>query len=72
MGMRVKFYLVTLLCIVALNFAVERPAYAYVDPGSGLLLLQNVGAVVTGLLFFFRRRIKALFIRKDHTENTNT
>jgi len=69
--MRVKFYLVTLLCIVALNFAVERPAYAYVDPGSGLLLLQNVGAVVTGLLFFFRRRIKALFTRKNHEEKTS-
>ena len=70
MSIRVKFYLVTLLCIVALNFAVERPAYAYIDPGSGLLLIQNVGAVVTAVLFFFRRRIKALFTRQRDEELT--
>ena len=71
MSIRAKFYLVTILCIIALNFAVERPAYGYIDPGSGLLLIQNVGAVITGILFFFRRRIKALFTRKHDEEKAS-
>lgn len=64
MSIRVRLCIITLLCIVALNFAVERPAYGYVDPGSGLFLIQNISAMATGVLFFFRRRIKAFFTRK--------
>jgi len=64
MSMKVRLFAVTLLLVVALNFAVERPAYGYVDPGSGLFLIQNISAMATGVLFFFRRRIKALFVRK--------
>jgi hypothetical protein len=63
MSIRLRLCIITLLCIVALNFAIERPAYGYVDPGSGLFLIQNIGAMATGILFFFRRRIKALFTR---------
>ena len=33
----------------------ERPALAYTDPGSGALLLQTLGAVFVGFLFYFRR-----------------
>ncbi len=64
MSIKVRLFAVTLLCVVALNFAIERPAYGYVDPGSGLFLIQNISAMATGVLFFFRRRIKALFVRK--------
>ena len=67
MSVKLRLYVITLCCVIALNFAIERPAYGYVDPGSGLLILQNVGAVATGILFFFRRRIKALFTRKHDT-----
>lgn len=35
----------------------ERPARAYVDPGSGLLALQMLGASVAGGLFFLRRKL---------------
>ena len=66
----ISFSLVVLIAFCLL-LGSERRAWGYVDPGSGLLLLQNVGAVVTGLLFFFRRRIKALFTRKNHEEKTS-
>lgn len=30
------------------------PAYAYIDPGTGTMLLQLIGAAVAGALFYFR------------------
>ena len=47
----------------SLGLAFERRAYAYVDPGSGLLMLQAAGTVFTGVLFTLRKRIKALITR---------
>jgi hypothetical protein len=44
--------------------ATERRAYAYVDPGSGLLVFQSLSAVVTGALFYFRCRLKSIFTKK--------
>jgi hypothetical protein len=40
-----------------------RPAYAYVDPGSGLLLAQMVGSTFAGAMFLLRKRIRQLFGR---------
>ena len=31
------------------------PAYAYSDPGSGLLLLQLLGSACVGVLFYFSK-----------------
>jgi hypothetical protein len=39
----------------------ERPARAYVDPGSGILACQAVGALFTGTIYYLRQRIKGLF-----------
>jgi hypothetical protein len=39
---------------------IERPAHAYVDPGSGLLTLQMLGASVAGGLFFLRHKLRTL------------
>jgi len=50
--------ILTVLCLL------ERPAYAYVDPGSGLLAFQSLTAFITGGLFYFRQRIKHLFRQK--------
>ncbi len=58
-----KYFAITLMLFVALSFAFERQAHAYVDPGSGLLIFQGISAVFSGALFYFRRRIKNLFIR---------
>jgi hypothetical protein len=59
-------FLPLLLAIVgfaAFFVAAERPALAYVDPGSGLLALQTAASVVAGFAFYLRRRIRAFFRR---------
>jgi hypothetical protein len=62
---RAKYFAVTVLLFVALSCMFERQAHAYVDPGSGLLVFQGVSAVVSGALFYFRRRLKSLFSRSS-------
>src|SRR5215471_7747470 len=42
------------LCVTA------RPAYAYVDPGSGLFFLQVIGSTFAGFTFLIRRRLARL------------
>jgi hypothetical protein len=56
-----KYFAITLMLLIAISFTFERQAYAYVDPGSGLLIFQGISAVFSGALFYFRRRIKNLF-----------
>jgi len=63
MRLRITYLAVTVAMIFCLSLSLERRAMAYVDPGSGLLILQGVGTVLTGVLFTLRRRIKALFTR---------
>jgi hypothetical protein len=46
--------------------ACERPAYAYVDPGSGLFLLQGIGSALLGVLYVIRRKLK--LIKRTKTE----
>lgn len=65
MFQRAKYLFVTVLFAVALCCALERRAYAYVDPGSGLLVFQGISAAVSGALFYFRRRIRNLFVRGE-------
>ena len=69
MHRRVLYLAVTGALFLALSCAFERSAYAYVDPGSSLLLFQSASALVTGALFYFRRRIKALFSRSRITDS---
>ena len=49
----------------------EQRAHAYVDPGSGLLVFQVVGTLVTGTVLWFRRRIKNLFGFGDRNEQAS-
>ena len=58
-----KYFAITLMLLIALTFTFERQAYAYVDPGSGLLIFQGISAAFSGALFYFRRRIKNLFVK---------
>ena len=60
---KLKYFAVTLALFCALAVFLERPAYAYVDPGSSLLVFQSISAMITGTLFYFRRRLKALITR---------
>jgi hypothetical protein len=67
-----KLVAVTVMLVVALSFTFERQAHAYVDPGSGLLLFQGISATISGVLFYFRRRIKNLFIRTQPKSGPGT
>jgi hypothetical protein len=46
--------------ILAVLCALEQPAYAYVDPGTGLLALQILSATFAGMVFMLRRRLHGL------------
>ena len=50
----------------------ERPAYAYIDPGSGLFLLQSIGAACLGVIYVVKRKVKALTGRKPKAEVNGT
>jgi hypothetical protein len=74
MAHKLKYFAITLMLLVAISFTFERQAYAYVDPGSGLLIFQGISAVFSGALFYFRRRLRNLFSKtpKDVPESTHT
>jgi len=60
------------LQILAVLGALEQPAYAYVDPGSGLLALQILSTTFAGFIFILRRRVHQFFrglIRCFRTED---
>jgi hypothetical protein len=57
----VLILLVTVLQIVAVLCASAQPAYAYVDPGSGLFALQIISTSFAGMIFLIRRRLHRLF-----------
>jgi len=60
----VMFFL-GLLQIAVLLAAVVKPAHAYVDPGSGLLVFQVGGSMLAGALFVLRTKIRKLFGRNS-------
>jgi hypothetical protein len=70
MTYKLRYFAITLLLLIALSFAFERQAHAYVDPGSGLLIFQGISAVVSGALIYFRRRIKSLFTKSEPTTSS--
>ncbi len=52
--------LLSALQIAALLVAFERPAQAYVDPGSGFVFLQVAGSMCAGAIYYLRHRVKRL------------
>lgn len=59
--------ILTIIFAVCLFISFERPAHAYVDPGSSLLIYQSVTAMVAGAAFYLRNRIKSLFRRSSNS-----
>jgi len=60
--------LLTSLIAAAFLLAAATPAHAaYVDPGSGSLLLQAILAGILGVAFFFRQSVSRVlrFFRRD-------
>lgn len=49
--------------LLVLLAALAKPAYGYVDPGSGLLAVQVGGSMLAGGLFILRSKIRKLFGR---------
>lgn len=47
--------------LLVLLAAFAKPAYGYVDPGSGLLAVQVGGSMLAGGLFILRSKIRKLF-----------
>ena len=58
---RILLILLAIAQIGALAIAFQKPAYAYADPGSGLLYLQVAGSMVAGALFMVRSKLGKLF-----------
>ena len=50
-----------ILFVCFLGLSLEKRAYAYIDPGTGLLVLQSVGTIFASVAFYMRRRLKSLF-----------
>jgi hypothetical protein len=48
--------------ITAMLVAFERPAQAYVDPGSGFVFLQVAGSMCAGAIYYLRHRVKRILL----------
>ncbi|MGA7858308.1 MAG: hypothetical protein WCA11_10305 [Terracidiphilus sp.] len=46
----------------------ERPAYAYADPGTGLLAIQAVGSALVASGWYLRKKIRALLYRSGNAK----
>lgn len=53
------FFAILELAVLLAAFA--KPAYGYVDPGSGLLAVQIGGSMLAGALFVVRSKLRRLF-----------
>ena len=66
---RTLLVLLAIAQFIALAAAFQKPAYAYADPGSGLLFLQVAGSMLAGGLFVVRSKLRKLFrLGKSHQE----
>ena len=54
----------SLMFVLLFLLASERPANAYTDPGSGMLIWQGVVAAFLGASFYFRKYFYKLFGKK--------
>ena len=53
--------------LIALAAGFSNPAVAYIDPGTGSMLLQVIGAGVAGAIFYFRElryKVLSMFSRR--------
>lgn len=68
---KLTYFLLTCGLVWCFLVACERPAYAYVDPGSGLFLLQGIGSAFLGVIYVVRRKLKLLKDPKTKAEETS-
>jgi hypothetical protein len=60
MRFRIYHLALTVCLVFAVACAFERPAYGYVDPGSGILACQAISAMFAGVIYYFRRRVMSV------------
>jgi hypothetical protein len=64
-----KFLLIRQVVLAAaLVVGTAGPAQAYIDPGTGSMLLQVIGAGIAGAIFYFRElriKVMSLFSRRE-------
>jgi hypothetical protein len=51
------------LMVLGAAMLFERPAYAYADPGTGLLAIQAVGSALVASGWYLRKKIYSLLRR---------
>jgi hypothetical protein len=66
------YYVSIAIWVFAALCDTSQRAYAYVDPGSGLFLLQIVSSTFLGFTFMVRKRIGRLINRLFRTESATT
>jgi hypothetical protein len=54
-----------LVFVLAVLIACEKPAYAYTDPGSALLIWQIAGSLLIGAAYYFRKFITGVIGKGD-------
>ena len=57
-----------LFAALAVTLASAGPAAAYIDPGTGSMLLQMMGAGIAGAIFYFREfrlKLMSFFTRRE-------
>lgn len=57
--------------LLILLTALARPAYGYVDPGSGLLAIQVGGSMLAGGLFLLRSKLRKLLRISPRVESAS-
>jgi len=50
-----------IVLVMVVLCALAKPAYGYVDPGSGLLAFQVISSTFAGIGFLVRKRLRSLF-----------
>lgn len=58
--------------LLVLLAVLAKPAYGYVDPGSGLLAVQVGGSMLAGGLFILRSKLRRLFKLSTPSERLET
>ena len=65
---RMKHLLEKLACALMVSIAAVAPAAAYIDPGTGSMLLQMMGAGIAAAIFYFREfrlKLMSFFTRRE-------
>ncbi|HTZ58530.1 MAG TPA: hypothetical protein VMB49_10555 [Acidobacteriaceae bacterium] len=61
-ALRCCLFLLGVAQVATLLAAFERPAQAYVDPGSGFVFLQVAGSMCAGAIYYLRHRVKRMLL----------